>query len=403
MKVGTLGFEGTRLREAREARGLAASALAELVSVSKQAISRYENGADSPHPTVMQRISNVLNLPTAFFLRAAEPDPGTVVFFRSMSAATKAARTRARRRQQWVQMIASFLEEFLEFPPAHFPDFPVPSNPHHITPEQIEQLALDLRRYWKLGNGPISNITWLCENHGAIVVRDELQSDALDALSTWVNGRPYVVLGADKASAVRSRFDLAHEVGHTILHRRIDPARLVHPTDFKLIEDQAHRFASALILPQPSYAQDVFLPTLESFLTLKAKWLASVGMQIKRVDDLHLASPEQVQQLWISYGRRKWRSHEPLDDELPIEEPRVLRHSIELALKAGVLTPADIRERLPLAATDIEDLTGLPYGTMGEGPPPVRVLSLSNRRTARQQRDVEQGELIDFPTERQRM
>jgi predicted transcriptional regulator len=54
MKPGTPGFVGARLKEAREARFLSAIALADLVGVSRQAISLYENGAKTPGPEVMQ-------------------------------------------------------------------------------------------------------------------------------------------------------------------------------------------------------------------------------------------------------------------------------------------------------------------------------------------------------------
>jgi transcriptional regulator with XRE-family HTH domain len=41
---GTPGFVGDRLREAREARGLSAVSLADLLGITRQAISLYESG-----------------------------------------------------------------------------------------------------------------------------------------------------------------------------------------------------------------------------------------------------------------------------------------------------------------------------------------------------------------------
>ena len=55
MKLGTPGFVGPRLREAREGRGLTAMSLAELLGITRSAISYYEKGTTSPQPDVMER------------------------------------------------------------------------------------------------------------------------------------------------------------------------------------------------------------------------------------------------------------------------------------------------------------------------------------------------------------
>ena len=108
MKLGTPGFVAERLREAREARGLAAAALAEIVGVSPAAISQYENGAQSPRPEVMQAIADKLSLPVRHFLRPMPPRlPGVGIIYRSMSAATRTDRLRAERRQGWLREIVA--------------------------------------------------------------------------------------------------------------------------------------------------------------------------------------------------------------------------------------------------------------------------------------------------------
>lgn len=54
MRVGTPGFSGQRLREAREARGLTAISVSELAEVSVQAVYHYESGRMSPSPDVLE-------------------------------------------------------------------------------------------------------------------------------------------------------------------------------------------------------------------------------------------------------------------------------------------------------------------------------------------------------------
>jgi transcriptional regulator with XRE-family HTH domain len=86
MRPGTPGFVGGRLREGREARGLTATSLADLLGVSKQAVSRYESGELTPAPEVMRKIGGALNLSIHFFLRPESPPDPSVTFFRSMSS-----------------------------------------------------------------------------------------------------------------------------------------------------------------------------------------------------------------------------------------------------------------------------------------------------------------------------
>ncbi len=403
MRPGTLGFVGARLREGREARGLTAIALAELVGVSRQAISQYEKGLASPSPDVMARIAQQLDLPVAYFLRPVRHIELSIVFYRSQSTATSVARARAEGRLRWAEEIASYVREFIETPPVDFPTLDLPSDPKMLTDEQIETAAQQVRRYWKLGDGPISNVVWLLENHGAIVVRDQLATHALDAFSGWVEGTPFIVLGSDKGSAVRSRLDAAHELGHLVLHRQVTATQLSRPADVRLTEHQAFRFGGAFLLPASTFPRDFYSPTLDALRMLKNKWGASIGLMIKRLEDLELVPTDQVRHLWLSYTRRGWKRQEPLDDELPVEEPRLLRQACELMITEGVQARSDILSQLPLAQHDIEQLAGLKQGYLSDGPPLVRVLNPAViRNEDGHKQPGQRGEIVPFPSGRKR-
>ncbi|HEY3193669.1 MAG TPA: ImmA/IrrE family metallo-endopeptidase [Candidatus Dormibacteraeota bacterium] len=54
--------------------------------------------------------------------------------------------------------------------------------------------------------------------------------------------RPIVVLGSDEHDTACSSFDAAYELGHLVLHHDAEPGR-------QAVEQQAHRFASAFLLP----------------------------------------------------------------------------------------------------------------------------------------------------------
>ncbi len=102
---GVPGFSGSRLREAREARGLTAVSLAELVGVTPQAISQYEHDAASPSPDRTYLLAAKLNVPVEFLLAAPRESADRVVFYRSRAAAAKSERTKAASRLAWLEDI----------------------------------------------------------------------------------------------------------------------------------------------------------------------------------------------------------------------------------------------------------------------------------------------------------
>jgi len=401
MRPGTPGFIGARLTEAREARGFTVTSLSELIGVSKQAVSQYEKGSASPHPEAMQGIVEALHLPLEFFLRPTGELTLPTVFYRSLSAATKAERARADRRFGWLREVVCYVRAFVELPPANLPNLGLPGDPNALVESDLEGVASEIRRFWNLGDGPISNVVWLLENNGVVVARDELGSEALDAFSAWVDGTPYVFLGSDKGSAARSRLDAAHELAHLLLHRGVDRSQLYQQADHRLLEDQAFRFAGAFLLPASSFARDFYVPTLDALRVLKSKWAVSVGMMIKRAEDLTLISPDQARRLWISYNRRGWKRKEPLDDELPIEQPRLLRRSMELIVNEAGQSHAHVLSELPFAVSDVEELASLPPGSIGDVPPPVRLIDLlAHRSDSNRSRGSGPGDIVNFPNTR---
>jgi len=374
---GTPGFIGERLREAREARGLTAIALSDLLNVSRQAISSYESGESSPQPDMMQEIANKLNLPIAFFLRPINTQNTNAVFFRSQSAANKLDRGRGNSRIKWLyEIVVPYLRKFVSLPEVNLPVLNIPNDPLKLGNDEIENIAIEVRKGWGLGDGPISNIVLLIENNGFIVTRMDLDSPTLDAFSTFpstIDKTPYVILGADKQSAVRSRFDAGHELGHFILHKNIQTNKLKNTVEFKIIEQQANRFSSAFLVPRSKFANDFSIPSLNAFQTLKYKWLVSIGVLIKRSFDLGFIPEEHYRKLWINYNQRGWRKEEPLDDKLPIEQPLLLPRACKLIIEAKVRTPEQLLAEIPLSSKDVEELLYIPKGYLAPSLPQVEL------------------------------
>jgi Zn-dependent peptidase ImmA (M78 family)/DNA-binding XRE family transcriptional regulator len=377
MKPGTPYFRGARLREAREARGLNGVALAELLGVTRQTISQYEHDRISPGPAVMETITRVLRMPPEFFAFDARWIKSRSRFMRSLATTAAGARLRADRRFEWLVALGRYIETYIKLPPVNFPKLEVPGVLDDISDEFIENAARSVRRHWKLGDGPISNISWLLENNGVVVGQSRLWAEKLDALSDWddeYSGRPYFVLGLDKRSAVRSRFDAAHELGHLVLHRNVDRSQIFkNQALFNAVESQAHRFAGAFMLPADSFGDDFYIPTLDALVALKPKWKASIAMMTTRAGQLGLLSEEQVRFFYINIGRRKWRNQEPLDDSLEPEQPRLLKRAVELLVDRNIQSREDILRAVPVAAADIEELANLEPGWLTRSAQPELV------------------------------
>lgn len=360
-----------KLVEAREARGYNASQFADILKLSRQAISKYEKGTMKPSPEVLQRYIDKLDFPLRFFQQPTEDSDNadaTPVLFRSFATASARERKMVEIRSRWIGRISDYLNQYVDYPMENITRV---SEENSYKDEDIEDIADGLRRKWGLGSGPISNMTVLMENQGAIISRAEVCVSKSDACSKWRRKRPYVILTADKNSSARSRFDLAHELGHFILHNP-SYAELQDKIYLRKIEKEANRFASAFLLPRESFAQEVISTSLDYFVSLKERWNVSIAAMIYRCNDLGILSETQTSYLWRQMASNKFRTREPLDNIVPVEQPLMLRESVKLLLENNIITVSDIKEKLGMGVNDISEICNVPISMLKEDIIPER-------------------------------
>ncbi|ESA38499.1 transcriptional regulator [Leptolyngbya sp. Heron Island J] len=396
------GFNGVNLIEAREARGLTGKEFGKLLGVTRQTISNYENNKRKPSLQTLEKISEKLNFPYSFFLNSSTENSEIVapIFYRSMSGATKNARRKAEIKFNWLVKLVLYLSVFVETPEVNFPDFDLPSDPNHISDEEIERIAIEVRRFWGLGDGPISNFLWLLENNGGIVVRRSLEAKKLDAFSHWRDGVPYIVITNDKLSCARARFSAAHELGHLILHRNVPQICLNKPEYFKLIEHQANRFAAAIQMPSTAFYKEVKRINLEAFRFLKQRWKLSIAMFITRAEDLGCSDSKKALSLWKSYSRNGWKTFEPLDDDLPLEEPKLIKNTADVLLTEKVISKQQILDQMDLFHLDVEDCAGLPENYLNPRLGEVLDLKIKLRSRDKNKKELTErhsGDVLIFP------
>jgi Zn-dependent peptidase ImmA (M78 family) len=173
-------------------------------------------------------------------------------------------------------------------------------------------------------------------------------------------------MASEKESGARIRFDLAHELGHLILHRWIEAEEIADPATLKEIEAEADRFAGAFLLPRRSFPNEVYTPRLDAFLDLKRRWVVSIQAMIYRCKDLELIDESQFTNLYKQISFRKWRKSEPLDNpaEIRLESPRLLGRAVQMVLDSGKKHPDDICADLSINPRLIEAFLNLPPGQL---------------------------------------
>lgn len=355
------GIVPSRLRDARIAFGLNQTELAEAVAISRQAISAFEAGDKNPDPSSMARIAEAVAQPLAYFTAEDSASFGaySTRFFRSFGADTKRRNLMSEVLGKWFVQTARYLYSFVGFPVVNLP-FVSPRNGDRYEDDEIEEAAEACRRQWGLGLGPISNVIGLLENNGVTVCRHEMKGHKVEAFSFWSGPRPFVFLSSDKQSAVRARFDAAHELGHLVLHRFVAPEDIEDPKVLKVIESEAHRFAGALLLPRNAFPNEVYTPRLDAFVDLKSRWKVAIQAMVYRCKDLGIFDEAQVTSLYKQISYRKWRTNEPLDDKLPLEVPSLLRKVVEVIVGAGRKTRDAIASELRLSGAMVAAFCGLP-------------------------------------------
>lgn len=348
-------FNGERLKEARLYNKMTLTELAEKLNVTKQAISKYETGKNSPTFENSLQFYEVLGFPREFFYTGDTfhfESEGT--FFRSRLTATQKSKQPAELLIKYSVIVRDFLSHYIEFP-----ELKNRENYQNIT--NIETLSSCIREDVGLGEGPISDIVEVAELMGFTVINSDYQEDKVDAFSSMnrIDSRHYfVITTGESRSFYRQQFSIAHEIGHWVLHQHLNPAEL-DKEEYRLMEDQANKFASAFLLPRESFGKQLQTQKaddIETYFNLKRIWNVSMAAMIKRAYDLKIISIEVQTKLYKQMSYRRWRNPEPFDLDTKRTIPVAFKQSIDLLIDANVLqgheVPVKIAQQYNLYLTN---------------------------------------------------
>ena len=344
-------FNPARLTLARELRGFQKKELAEKLSVSPSAVTQFEAGRVRPNKETLVKLSWVLGVPVEFFRykpKDVKPIPTDACHFRSLRASTQQERRRVLAAGTILIELIQLLEEHVEFPSEDISAMTAKIQPQKTA--EIESFAAKVRSEWNLGQGPIKNMVDLLESHGVLIFIIPGHSERLDAFSLWYAGRPCIFISSDKGSSSRSRFDLAHELGHLLMHADVIPGN-------KDLERQADAFASAFLLPY-----EAFLPECPRrmnwgdwghFIELKKRWKTSIAALLYRARSIGCLSEATYRRAFMNMNKQGMRKKEPA--EPPTETPKLIIQAMELLIADGMAT-GKIAEELNFNEKDLTNL-----------------------------------------------
>lgn len=389
-------FNGSRLREGRIYRGLTITDLAHQLDVSKQMISKYENNKAVPTFEALLQICNILKFPKEYFYENSVEVKTGNTYFRSLLTTGKKEREMQYDRVKYLTIVRALLEEYVDFPELQVPDFSERDT------ENVEEIANRLREEWELGDKPIKDIVYLLETKGFVISSLNLDKKSIDAFGSQheVNGKQYysIVLGNDKGSFYRRQFDVAHELGHKVLHDPYLNLDDLSKEEFKQIEQEANDFAAAFLLPRESFFRDVSIHSsdLMYYKNLKKKWCVSIGAMVMRAYKLGAITEGSYQYMQRSISQKGWRTKEPLDDIKDMREPVSMKQAVELLIENNYITGDEFMHKLSkhyglsLYREEVEELLGLEEGYLKtESLPNMgNIVSLKDRQNSKKNQGI---------------
>ena len=308
-----------RLKALRILDGLSQEELAESLGISKQYVSQMEKGRRQPRvdfsPLGYSK-ERLADLPTM-----------TMPMHRQLARTRVSSSARAKEIVRLAgEIYQSLRHEINVADRLDYADYP--QSPQGFN--DVEDLAIDTR-VAVLGveeSGPIKRLTSIVERAG-IALTPILGMDGVFGLSSWVGDEAQPVVGLNpEVSGERFRFSLAHEIGHLVMHSK----------SHDLAEDEAHRFAGALLFPQEDFVEAIpKRPNLSDFLALKESWGMSVAALVRRAYDLQLMDSTRYRSLQVQTSSRWGRKSEP-NDSTPVPGG-VIPKMIER--QGGVVAAAD--------------------------------------------------------------
>jgi Zn-dependent peptidase ImmA (M78 family)/DNA-binding XRE family transcriptional regulator len=316
---------GNRIHRARKALGLSLRDLAEQVALSHAAIKKYEDNEVTPSSDILIKLAKALHVKVEYFFR---PERFTLEKIQYRKHADMPEKQLEEIKAKMLDQIERRIELESLFPSPPIEEFSLGERKIKSY-DDIESVANQIRKQWKLGLEPLPDLIDIFEEHGIKVFEiDNELYPKFDGLSASINNMPIIVIG-NQWPGDRQRFTLAHELGHLVLNGFFTPASLDNE------EKYCNRFAGAFLLPKEALISILgehrnYIEPRELSL-LKQEFGISMQGILHRAEDIGIISNSLYLQLRSEFNERGWSKREP-GEQYPKEETHIFEQMIFHAL-----------------------------------------------------------------------
>lgn len=347
-------FIGENLTNLRIMHGYSRKQLSEQLGVTEQAVWQYENDYTSPKMQVVNELKRIFSVKSKYFytkdMLTQHMTPANVnvmnIAYRS-KVLNVISKTQAEAKHvEYLDTFVNYITAKVNLPTLNIIrlrdeviDYLNRSGEDRIT--QIYHVASMARKKIGMESCTNDNLMFLIEKSGVYVFEKAI-GEKIDAYSLWTeNHRPFIILGNMKRSAVRRNFDIAHELGHLLLHYRLEFVNLDRK-EHKAIENEANLFAGAFLLPTEDFTSDLkgiapHMTNPDYYLELKTKWKTSLQVLGYRAAHLGVMDAKAHRNFYAAMHRRGYLEKEPYDQSIPLQKPMRIKSIIDLLSTRGIV------------------------------------------------------------------
>lgn len=363
-------FFGEKLESVRELNGLSRKELADKLNVSEQAIWQYENKYNVPKFEITNELKKVFNVKAQFFY--SEPFITNISKVEIIAYRTEDRDDRKKTKMEtsFIDFISYFLNKFesrLNLPITNIAQLRDESIEYYNKSVDSDEPVIKLEKIAektreKLGVVSNSDLLYRLELSGIYILEKNMGSN-IDTYSTWINQeKPFIILGNKKKSAVYRNFDLAHELGHLLLHYKMDMDSLTKD-EYKEIEKEANNFASFFLLPKKQFSKDFSTISKksnpDSYIDLKMKYMVSISVIEYRAYKLGLLTFEENRYFYAKLNQKYYKKNEPFDENIAVIRPGKIRCLLDLIFRNHLFSLNDILNNYHIDRSFLESLLGL--------------------------------------------
>jgi len=334
----SIPFNPSLLALARKYREITQAELHERTGISQAHLSKIEQGLQIPPSASVDAIATALRFPVPFFHQEARFFPPLTPFHRKRAGLGKKVQERAEALGNLKRI------QLLKLLPAVNVDVSVP----HLEIEDYKGdpalVAQAIRGFFRLPRGPIENVTEVLEDHGIFIFLDNFGSVQLDGFTLIGEGYPVIFVNRSFPFD-RLRLNLAHELGHIVMHEIITPS----------VEDEAWLFASEFLMPVAEIKDDLRKArSLADFADLKRKWKVSMAALIRRSHQLGVISDDRYR--YLMQCMAPYRVVEPA--MIPAEKPALFAELLDAYLVEMKYTQEELLSVLCIDQVLFDELYG---------------------------------------------